>query len=40
MSKNDALWACYCSGQMTEAQMQAHMRDDPAFAAYVRERVK
>jgi hypothetical protein len=40
MSKYDALLACYRSGQMTEAQLQAHMRDDPAFADYVREKVK
>jgi hypothetical protein len=39
MSKYDALLACYRSGQMTEAQLQAHMRDDPSFAAYVREKV-
>jgi hypothetical protein len=25
---------------MTERQLQAHMRDDPAFADYVREKVK
>lgn len=30
------LWACYTSGQMSEAQLQEHMRADPAFAAYVR----
>jgi len=40
MSPHDALLACYQSGQMTERQLQAHMRDDPAFAAYVREKVK
>ena len=36
----DQLLACYRSGQMSEVQMQAHMRDDPAFADYVREKVK
>jgi hypothetical protein len=40
MSQHDALLACYRSGQMTERQLQAHMRDDPAFDAYVREKVK
>jgi hypothetical protein len=40
MNSYDALLACYQSGQMTEAQLQAHMRDDPAFADYVREKVK
>jgi hypothetical protein len=34
MSRFDALWACYKSGQMSEAQWQAHLRD-PLFAAYV-----
>jgi hypothetical protein len=36
----DLLLACFRSGQMTERQMQEHMRDDPAFAAWVKERVK
>lgn len=40
MTTHDALLACYRSGQMSEAQLQAHLRDDPAFAAYVREKVK
>jgi hypothetical protein len=40
MSQYDVLFACYQSGQMSEAQLQAHMRDDPAFADYVREKVK
>ena len=40
MDKFQTLFACYQSGQMSEAQLQAHMRDDPAFAAYVREKVK
>jgi hypothetical protein len=40
MNSYDALFACYQSGQMTERQLQAHMRDDPAFADYVREKVK
>jgi hypothetical protein len=35
METYDALLACYRSGQMTEAQWQAHLRDDPALAAYV-----
>ena len=40
MNSYDALLACYRSGQMTERQLQEHMRDDPAFADYVREKVK
>ena len=40
MSQRDALLACYRSGQMTERQLQAHMRDDPAFANYVRKKIK
>jgi hypothetical protein len=34
------LLACFRSGQMSEAQLQEHMRDDPTFADYVREKVK
>lgn len=30
------LWACFTSGQMSEAQLQEHMRADAVFAAYVR----
>lgn len=33
------LWECWHSGQMTEREMQEHMREDPAFAEYVRARV-
>jgi hypothetical protein len=33
----EELLACYLSGQMSEAQMVAHERDDPAFAEYARE---
>ena len=40
MMAYDQLLACYRSGQMNEAQLQAHMRADPAFADYVREKVK
>jgi hypothetical protein len=40
MNQHQALLACYQSGQMTERQFQAHMRDDPTFADYVREKVK
>lgn len=32
----ELLLACYLSGQMSDAQMQEHMRDDPVFAAYVK----
>lgn len=32
----ELLLACYRSGQMSEAQLQEHMRDDPSFAAYVK----
>jgi hypothetical protein len=34
MSKHEALLACYKSGQMSEAQWVAHLRD-PLFAAYI-----
>lgn len=37
MSEFEKLLACYRSGQMSEAQMQERMRDDPHFAAYVRQ---
>jgi hypothetical protein len=40
MNPYEALFACYQSGQMSEAEFQAHMRDDPAFADYVREKVR
>lgn len=40
MSQHDALLACYHSGQMTKRQLQTHMRDDPAFANYVRKKIK
>ncbi len=40
MSQYDTLLACYQSGQMTERQLQAHMRDDLAFADYVRKKIK
>lgn len=40
MTTHDALLACYQSGQMTERQLQAHMRDDLAFADYVRKKIK
>lgn len=36
----ELLLACFRSGQMNAAQLQEHMRDDPAFAAWVKERVK
>lgn len=36
MKQYEALLACYRSGQMSARQMQEHMRDDPAFAAYVK----
>ncbi len=32
------LWDCYRSEQMSEAQLQQHMREDAAFASYVDER--
>jgi len=35
----ELLLACFRSGQMNAAQLQEHMRDDPAFAEYVRARV-
>jgi hypothetical protein len=35
MSQYEALFACYCSGQMSERQWQEHLRD-LEFAAYVR----
>jgi hypothetical protein len=33
------LLACFRSGQMSEAQMQQHMRDDAKFADYVRSQI-
>ena len=36
MSRFEALLTCYRTGQMSEAQLQEHMRDDAVFAAYVR----
>ena len=36
MSNYQALLACFRSGQMSEAQLQEHMRLDAVFAAYVR----
>lgn len=36
MNRYDVLLACYRSGQMSEAQMQEHMREDPVFAEYVK----
>lgn len=36
MTQYEALLACYRSGQMSDRQMQEHMRDDPAFAEYVK----
>lgn len=37
VERNEALIACYRSGQISEAQWQAHLRD-PGFAAYVQQR--
>ena len=34
------LWDCYCSEQMSEAQLQAHMLEDEAFSHYVSERAE
>lgn len=36
MSRFDLLLTCFRSGQMSEAQLQEHMRADAVFAAYVR----
>ena len=36
MSRLELLLACFRSGQMSEAQLQEHMREDAVFAAYVR----
>ena len=36
MDKFELLLACYRSGQMNAAQMQRHMREDAAFAEYVK----
>lgn len=36
MHNYETLLACYRSGQMSEAQMHGHMRDDAVFAAYVK----
>lgn len=32
----ELMLACYRSGQMSEAQMQEHMRADAVFAEYVK----
>lgn len=37
MSRFEQLFACIRSGQLTEAQIAAEMRD-PAFAAYYKQR--
>ena len=34
--KFELLLACYRSGQMSYPQLVEHMRDDPAFAEYVK----
>lgn len=39
MSHFELLLACFLSGQMSEAQMQEHMRDNAMFAAWMRKRV-
>lgn len=36
MTRYASLLACFRSGQMSEAQLQEHMREDAVFAAYVR----
>ena len=36
MGRYSLLLACYRSGQMNEAQLIQHMREDAVFAAYVR----
>lgn len=36
MPQYEALLACYRSGQISARQMQEHLRDDPAFAEYVK----
>lgn len=36
MNRFELLLTCYRTGQMSEAQMQEHMREDAVFAAYVR----
>ncbi len=40
MSRYQALLACFRSGQMSEAQLQEHMRADAVFAAYVKKEIK
>lgn len=40
MTPYDALLACYRSGQMSARQMQEHMREDPGFAAYVKQELE
>jgi hypothetical protein len=37
MTTHEELLACFRSEQMTAAQIQQHIRDDPAFAEYVKE---
>lgn len=36
----EALWTCYLTGQMSEAQLQIHMSEDKDFAEFVERRRK
>lgn len=39
MTQYDMLLACFRSGQMSEAEMIEHMRNDEAFASYVKSKL-
>lgn len=39
MTRYDTLYACYLSGQMSESDMMARLREDDMFAAYVKRRL-
>jgi hypothetical protein len=40
MIRFEALLTCYRTGQMSEAQLQEHMREDAIFAAWVRRQIR
>ncbi len=39
MNRYELLLACFRSGQMSDAQLQEHMREDAVFAAYVKREI-
>lgn len=38
MSQYENLYTCFTTGQMNEAQLHGHMKDDPEFAAWIENR--